>query len=352
MAPDSRLWRHQLGEAQKGLRRVLPKIAVPFCLILVLVSSHVEARTEATRDSWSEHSAQLAVQEKPTQGDTLMLASLPPAPSFFNSSPAGRWSSRIQIPIKDQPSIQKFVRFYEEDGRRTFKESLERSRAYVPIMTEILECHGVPPEMISVVMVESSFRRHASNRGADGYWQLLAPTARAMGLRVDNWVDERRDPIKSTRAAAKYLRSFYEQFDSWTLALAAYNAGGGSVQCALKRGRANDFWELSKRGSLPWRTRQYVPKVLAAMHIMQNLETHGFKSPSQFANYDYESIWVQAPLKLEEVAQWVNVPVTELQNLNPSLRLDRVPPDSGYALRLPSGGRDKFDIAFEDYLRK
>jgi len=352
MAPDSRLWRHQLGEALTGFRRILPKAAVLFFLILVLLSSNAEAKAQAIGGSMSAVSAQLAVHEKPAQGDSLMLASLPPTSNLFNSSPAGRWSSRIQIPINDQPLIQKFVRFYQEQGRRTFKESLDRSRFYVPIMTEILECHGVPPEMISVVMVESAFRRNASHKGAGGYWQLLAPTARAMGLRVDGWVDERRDPIKSTRAAAKYLRSFYEQFDSWTLALAAYNAGGGSVQSALRRSRANDFWEISKRGRLPLITRHYVPKVLAAMHIMQNLEKHGFKSPGQFSNYDYESIWVQAPLRLEQVAQWIDVPMTQLQELNPSLRLDTLPPDSGYALRLPSGGRDKFDIAFEDHFRK
>lgn len=352
MAPDSRLWRAQLGEAVTGLQRCLPKAFILMCLFLMYSAVAIEARTETIRDSSSDTLGQITIQDKPAQGETLMLASLPPTSGLFNSSPAGRWSSRIQIPIKDQPLIQKFVRFYEGEGRRTFSESLERSRFYAPLMSEILESHGVPAEMISVVLVESSFRKHASNRGADGFWQLLAPTARSMGLRVDRWVDERRDPIKSTRAAARYLRSFYEQYNSWTLALAAYNAGGGPVECAMKKNRANDFWEISRCRALPGTTRQYVPKVLAAMQIMQDLQAHGFERPSHFPTFDYESIWVRTPVTLEDVAKWIDVPLTELQELNPSLRLDRVPPDSGFALRLPSGGRDKFDVAYEDYIRK
>lgn len=230
-------------------------------------------------------------------------------------------------------------------------ESIERSRFYIPLMIEILESYNVPAELVSVVFIESSFKGHASHKGAVGYWQLMAPTARSMGLRVDRWVDERLDPIKSTKAAAKYLGSLYEQFGSWTLALAAYNAGCGPVWSAAKKHRAKDFWELSKRRSLPSITRAYVPKVLAAMHIMRNLENHGFQCPDHFPRFDYESIWVKVPLRLQQVARWIDVSVDELQSLNPSLRLDRLPPDSGYALRLPSGGRDKFDVAYNNYLR-
>ena len=352
MAPDSRLWRAQLGEAVNRFRRNLPKALFLTCLFLVFTTVTIEAKTETGRDSSSDYTAQVNIDDQPAPGETMMLASLSHTQGTFDFSPAGRWSNRIQIPIKDEPLIQKYVRFYEGEGRRTFMESLERSRFYAPLMSEILESHGVPAEMISVVLVESSFRQHASNRGADGFWQLLAPTARAMGLRVDRWVDERRDPIKSTRAAARYLRSFYEQYNSWTLALAAYNAGASPVSCAVKRSRANDFWEISRCSTLPYRTRQYVPKVLAAMQILQNLKAHGFERPSHFPTFDYESVWVRTSVKLEDVAQWINVPLAELQELNPSLRLDRIPPDSGFALRLPSGGRDKFDVAYQDYIRK
>lgn len=358
MAPDSRLWRHQLGEAFTGLWRLLPKVAVPFFLFVAFSANTIEAKTEPIGDSRSEHSGPILSPERTSQQDFVKYASLPsptlstPSTSSFNSSPAGRWSNRIEIPIADQPLIQKHIRFFETQGRRIFAESLERSRKYLPIMTEVLECHGVPPEMIAIVFIESSFRGSASYRGAVGYWQMLASTARCMGLRVDQWVDERLDPIKSTRAAAKYLRSLYEQFGSWTLALAAYNSGAGPVSCAVKKNRVEDFWEVSGHRALPARTKAYVPKVLAAVHILRNIESYGFKNPGHLKSFEYESIWVKVPLKLEDVARWIDVPVSDLQALNPSLCLGSVPPDSGFALRLPSGGRDKFDVAFENHLRK
>jgi membrane-bound lytic murein transglycosylase D len=173
-----------------------------------------------------------------------------------------------------------------------------------------------------------------------------------MGLRVDRLVDERRDPVKSTQAAAKYLSLFHERLGSWPLALAAYNAGDGPVMKAVRRHGTKDFWELCRRGALPGRTRAYVPKVLAAMHIMHDLDAYGFSTSRESSVYDFESIKVQEPLGLEEVAGWLDVPVDRMRELNPSLRTDRVPTDSDFALRLPSGARDRFDLAYEGYLRK
>jgi membrane-bound lytic murein transglycosylase D len=273
---------------------------------------------------------------------------------FFNSSPAGRWSNRIQIHIPNQPLVEKYTRFYKGQGRKTIKDSFDRAWPFIPVMADILESFGVPAEMLSVVLVESRFKRHASYRGAGGYWQLLAATARSMGLRVDRWVDERMDPVKSTQAAAKYLRSFYEKYHSWPLALAAYNAGDGPVSGALKRSGASDFWELSNRGGLPAHTRVYVPKVLAAIRIMRDPEAFGFERLRNFQIYDFESIWIRAqtPLHLEQVARWVDVPVSHMRDLNPSLRMDRLPPEGGFNLHLPSGARDKFDLAYAEFLRR
>ncbi|GLI36143.1 hypothetical protein DAMNIGENAA_35760 [Desulforhabdus amnigena] len=118
---------------------------------------------------------------------------------------------------------------------------------------------------------------------------------------------------------------------------------------AIKKHGVNDFWEISKRGSLPRITRAYVPKVLAAIRIMRNLDAHGFESPQQFPIYDYESVSIKSPLQLEQVAKWINVPTSDLRDLNPSLRHDRLPPNGGVKLNLPSGARDKFDVAYARY---
>jgi len=227
---------------------------------------------------------------------------------------------------------------------------MEKAAKCLPKMSEILESQGVPAEMVSIVFVESRFEKNASNRGAGGYWQMMAATARNMGLRVDRWVDERRDPIKSTKAAAKYLKTLYEQYDSWLLALAAYNAGTRPINCVARKCRVKDG-ELYGR-SMPAYSAVYVSKVLAAMNIIREPEKYGFEYPNYCRPTDFDPVFINTPLKLEEVAQWIEVPVSRLQELNPSLRLDAMCPGSGFALRLPSGSREKFDLAYEVYTRR
>jgi membrane-bound lytic murein transglycosylase D len=354
MAPDSSPWGLHLGEAQPSLQQRLLKATLPVCLFLTLSTSLVEARTriEPAKDSWSAISPGFLAHERTPERVSLALTSLPSPQEYLNSSPIGQRSERIQIHIPNHSVIEKHIRFYKGQGRTTFIDALERARRYVPIMSEILESYGVPAEMLAVVLVESRFKKQASHKGAVGYWQLLASTARSMGLRVDRWVDERYDAIKSTHAAARYLRSSYNQFNSWPLALAAYNAGDGAVKSAVRRCGTSDFWDLSGRGALPSGTSSYVPKVLAAAQILRELETHGFERPKHFSYYDFESVRIGTPLKLEQVAGWINIPISHMQDLNPSLRLDRIPPDGEFALNLPSGARDKFDLAYANHLRK
>lgn len=351
MAPESRLCRHQLGESINGLRRGLLKAALPFCLVLSMSAPYAEAKTEPT-DTWSRTASTFLYFERTSVRDLPASVLLSPVPDATDSPHVGRWSNRIQIPIPNQPSIQNYIRFYHGQGRKTFLDALERSWPYVPVMSKILESHGVPPELLSVVLIESCFKRNAFCRGAGGYWQLLAATARKMGLRVDRWVDERLDPVKSTEAAARYLRSFYDQYHCWNLALAAYNAGGGSITRAMQRNGASDFWELSRRRSLPRLTREYVPKVLAAVKVMQDLEDYRANRSRLVASYSCETIPVKASLNLQQVAGWLDVPLDDLRDLNPSLRLDRLPPDEGGRLNLPSGTGGKFALAYEEYLRK
>lgn len=355
MAPDSRFWRHQLGGATINCRRFLLNASLPIFLLLTVFAARTQARTEPVGDSWGEITGlSLAYEGSLGSGSSLRSALSPPSTVFrlFSASPAGQSSNRNQIHIPDHPTVQKYVRLYKGQDRVTFLQALERSWSYVSIMADILESQGVPAEMAYIPLVESRFKGKASYKGAGGYWQILAGTARKLGLRVDRWVDERNDPVKSTHAAAKYLRSLYEQFDSWPLAIAAYNAGAGSVRSAMRRCRTDNVWDLAKRGGLPGRTSLYVAKVLAAIRIVRDLEYHGFDDPGDYRLLDFESICVGAPLKLNQVANWLDVPLNDLRDLNPSLSLDQVPPNTDFDLRLPSGARDKFDVAYDGYLRK
>lgn len=187
---------------------------------------------------------------------------------------------RIHVSIPDHAAINRYVSFYQNKGRRTFADAIRRSWSCVPQMMSILDRYGVPRELVYMVLVESRFQKRArSHRGAAGFWQFMPATARAMGLKVGPSVDERLDIMKSTRAAAKYLSKLYRRFGSWPLALAAYNAGGGAVSKALGRVRTDTFWEIYRRRLLSKQTRQYVPKVLAAIHVIRNLEQFGFQKP-------------------------------------------------------------------------
>jgi len=352
MAPDSRFWRHQLGEASKrGRRHKMLRTVLPLLLLFTFNTSQTTAKTEPVTGSYSVL-ASYRFRQDTLQGNVAARASFSRTSVLSHTSPTGPWSSRIQIHIADEPAIQRYIRHLEGEGRITMLKALERSRPYLPVMTEILESQGVPAELIAVVFIESCFDREASHKGAGGYWQMMAATAQKLGLRVDRLVDERFDPVKSTEAAAKYLRLYYNRFHSWELALAAYNAGGDRVSKALDKRGSSNFWELARRGAVPRRTRAYVPKVLAAAKIIRNLEAHGFEYPHGTPVYDFEPVRVKSPLKLAEIALWINVPLDTMQDLNPSLRLDVLPPDCNVNLNLPSGARDEFDLAYAKHIRR
>lgn len=353
MASTSSYWKHQLGGSTTTLQSKLFIVAFILIVFFALSTTKTEARTESLHDPWDRLTMPFMAYERPSQGDTLMVSPLPPPYRSSSNSPVGLRNIRTPIHIPNQPAVAKYVRFYKGRGRLTFMTALERSWPHVQVMADILQSYGVPPELVYVVLVESCFKGKArSPGGAGGYWQFLAPTARSLGLRVDRWVDERWDPIKSTQAAARYLRSFYDKYHSWPLALAAYNAGEGPVISAIKRCHTKDFWQIANRGYLPGITRAYVPKIFAAIRIVRHLEMNDFESPRYLPIIDFESVWVKASLPLRKVAKWSAVPVTTLRSLNPSLRSDQLPPGRGYALRLPPGAKKRFNLAYEDYLRK
>ncbi|MFZ2444959.1 MAG: lytic transglycosylase domain-containing protein [Syntrophobacteraceae bacterium] len=349
MAPDSSLLRHHLGGFRVGTRYFLLKAGALTFLSLLLFTFQAQAKTEE-----KEFPGALAALAPSHEGINKEIndsqASLPSPSDTLTGNPSVLWRNRIQIPI-NEPLIHKYIRFYQGEGRKTYSDAFERAKTCIPQMTEILESYGVPGELVAIVFVESRFEKHASYRGAGGYWQMLAPTARVMGLRVDRWVDERKDPIKSTKAAAKYLKQLHERYDSWVLALAAYNTGGGPISCAVKNRRVKDG-ELYGRRLLPARSMVYVSKVLAAMHVMRRPEEYGFESPKYCKPKDFDPIMVKSAINLADIARWIDVPVSQLQDLNPSLRQDAMPPDSGFALRLPSGTREKFYLAYDEHSRR
>ncbi len=247
------------------------------------------------------------------------------------------------------PRDQEVVGAYQISMRPTVERALRRGSKYLPAMKTTLREEGVPAEFAyGVPIVESGYSLHAtSHAGAVGPWQFIRGTGKRYGLRIDGYVDERRDPEKATRAAARYLRDLYDRFGDWHLALAAYNTGEGNIERIKSKRGCESFWEMRDGGYLPNETSEYVPKVLAAMEVAQSAKQLGIDVPKMAAPR-FDTIEITRPISLKAVAQLTGSDLDTIKELNPALRRGVVPPD-GYTVRLPEGTSDQFQVAFASY---
>ncbi len=249
----------------------------------------------------------------------------------------------------DHPRVQDLVEKYQTSMRPTMERALVRGSKYVPSMKSALRAEGVPADFAyGVPIVESGYSLNAtSHAGAVGPWQFIRGTGQRYGLRIDGYVDERRDPEKATRAAARYLRDLYDRFGDWHLALAAYNTGEANIErIKFKRG-CDTFWEMRERGYLPSETSEYVPRVLAAMQVAKSAKEYGIDVPKSQAQ-SFDTIEVTRAISLKAVAKLSGSDVDTINELNPALKRGVVPPD-GYMVRLPQGTRDQFQVALASY---
>lgn len=241
--------------------------------------------------------------------------------------------------------VDRYVeRFAEGDLQAFYRRSLKRSGRYLSRMTAILEKQGLPKELAYLPLIESGFTTHArSHAGAVGPWQFIRATGRRYGLRVDYYVDERKDPIKSTIAAGRYLNDLYQLFGDWNLALAAYNTGEGNIQRILDRTDSEDFWDMLAGDHLHRETRHYVPKFLASLRIARAPEKYGFESP-ELADLNYDWVHVNHALPLAKVADMSGTTKKVIADMNPAI-LRGIVPRSGYTLKIPRGKKKSFQVA-------
>ncbi len=232
--------------------------------------------------------------------------------------------------------IDKFIHYFQTRGREKFELYLSRSGKYAGMMQKILVRYGLPEDLVYVALIESGFSPKAySVARAAGPWQFISGTGRRYGLRIDWWADERRDPEKSTHAAASYLRDLYGMFESWPLATAAYNAGEGKIQKAVARYKSDDFSELIRHRYLKQETKDYVPKMLAALTIAKDPDKYGFGDVAYEAPLDLRTVTVPGGTDLAAVANLLEVPVEAVRDWNPELRRFCTPPNrEHYDLRL------------------
>jgi membrane-bound lytic murein transglycosylase D len=232
--------------------------------------------------------------------------------------------------------IDKFIRYFQTRGRSKFELYLSRSGKYTEMMRGILAKYGLPEDLVYLALIESGFSPHAySVAKAAGPWQFIAETGRRYGLRIDWWADERRDAEKSTHAAASYLKDLYGMFESWPLAAAAYNAGEGKISRAVTRYKSDDYAELIRHRYLKQETKDYVPKMLAALAIAKEPEKYGFGDVRYESPLDLQTVEVPGGTDLAEVAEILDVPYETLREWNPELRRFCTPPNRDrYELRL------------------
>lgn len=266
-------------------------------------------------------------------------------PSVQTSQPILATSSSepsYNIPVVLDPTVENHIRFFNTSIRSRFEQWLIRFSRYRPMVENIFSEFNLPSDLVNLSLVESGFNPYAYSRAkATGPWQFMKGTGKVYGLRIDHYVDERRDPIKSTVAAARYLRDLYDLFGTWPLAMAAYNAGEGKVQRALHKIQGKTFWDISKTRLIRRETKDYVPRIMAATIIARSPEQYGFTQTTA-TPHQFEEVVVNRALHFRAIASASGVAYDDLRLLNPELRRDATPPDdSAYHLKVPVGTAEK-----------
>ena len=239
--------------------------------------------------------------------------------------------------------VDRNTRVMAERIPERFTRYLARSSRYLRMMKNILREEGVPEDIAYLPLIESGFYNHAYSRSrASGPWQFIRGTGRRYGLKIDWWVDERRDPVKSTYAAARYLRDLHEMFGSWSLALAGYNAGEGKIKRALKVTKAKDFWSVMRTMAIKRETFNYVPKFIAARQIALDPEAYGFRNIPYQDDFTYDEVTIDFPMSLDVIARAAGCDEKTVKDLNPELRRWSTPPVDKYNLKIPRGSRATF----------
>jgi membrane-bound lytic murein transglycosylase D len=257
----------------------------------------------------------------------------------------GLRNTKFDIPVTWNKEVAMWVRYFTGKGRKYFVNYTHRAGRYAPVLSKIMADNGLPRDLIYLAMAESGFQNHARSWAkAVGPWQFMPYTGRKFGLNIDWYVDERRDPLKASIAAANYLKTLHGLFGSWELATAGYNAGEGKIGRAIKMYNTTDFWQLTKGRYLKPETKNYVPKIMALAIIGKNLDVFGFNSIEFEKALDYEEIMVKGNADLYEIADVLQLDFDEVKRYNPEIVRWQTPPYmENYPLRVPVGAKDAWE---------
>jgi membrane-bound lytic murein transglycosylase D len=317
--------------------RTEPRLRAHFDRLVERISA-VEATALAQGQAFTEKKAEPASIDQLRTLSTFETPEPTPATTETVADDLSETTHDIDIPLNKR--VLSYVELFSGRLKGYLQDGLNRGTPYLPMIQEIFRAEGIPLDLAYVPLIESAFKTNAVSRAkATGMWQFMRGTALENGLKQDWYIDERADPEKATRAAAKYLKTLYGMFGDWHLALASYNGGPGRVQRAMKRSGKKDFWQLSaSRQFLPQETRDYVPLILAAVVVARNPGQYGITLPEPAPSFIAERVILPSAVDLRRVAEWLDVPVQAIQELNPELRRWTTPLRmSEYELKVPEG---------------
>ena len=235
--------------------------------------------------------------------------------------------------------VQKWISFFSKKPNSYFKPWLKKAYRYQPLMEKIFSSKGLPKELTAMSAVESSFSPHAISRAnAVGYWQFIPSTGLRFGLTINDWIDERRDFEKSTKAAASYLSQLYTEFDDWLLAMSAYNMGETRLKALIRKHNSKNFWVLYKKAGFPRETALYIPKILATAQLLKYPANYGLSEFVILTPYRYDIFFVPGGTSLKEISLSAKIPFKELKKLNPDLKTYSIPRYiAHHPIRIPRG---------------
>lgn len=302
----------------------------------------------STQDRWERIMAQMRTDSAAAAVRSQPTAEKAAAPFPDASMPVGVDLGKFELPVQYNERVQAYIDLYAHRRKGVFIAWLRQMGRFRPYIEERLAAAGLPRELVYLPLIESGYETGAtSNASAAGLWQFMSGTARAEGLEVSEYVDERRDPFRSTDAAIRHLSGLYHIFDSWYLTAAAYNSGSGRIARLLKeygrsKGADDTFWEL--QDALPTETRGYVPALLAAIIVGENPDVFGLDfKPSEPVRF--ESVAVSGSTELRAVARAAGTTLERIKELNPQFIRAMTPPDRESEVRVPVGAADGFMVA-------
>ena len=328
------------GEA--GDAASTPELTAPGAEDVALTAEAQGVDPAAVVESYLQEQQTMEALEEATRREFLELFG--PDPLGLATHPE---NLKYELPLDMNDKVDRWIKYFESDIHERFSTYLSRLGRYGPMIHERLRAAGLPADLVYLAMIESGLNPRAYSRArAVGIWQFIRGTGRAYGLKVDYWVDERRDPFKSTDAAIAHLSDLYDEFGSWYLAAAAYNAGSGRVRRAIARTGRRDYWDLTRGTSLRRETRSYVPKMIAAAIISKNPEKYGFRDIVPEPPLEFDVAEVPDATSMDVLAEAAETDEEVMRGLNPEYLRYVTPPDREVTIRVPPGKADAFRVNY------